>query len=54
MLDSLFMFGMGIALIALVALVNPVLLGWRSRRDAVVALAIAACLLTAGWAARFL
>lgn len=54
MLDSLFMFGMGISFLGLVALINPVLLGWRSRRDALVALAIAACLLTAGWAARFL
>ena len=54
MLDSFFMFGMGIAVIGLVALANPVLLGWRSRRDALVALAIAACLLSAGWAARFL
>ena len=54
MLDSLFMFGMGIFLVAIVALFNPVLLGWRSRRDALVALAIAACLLTAGWAGRFL
>jgi hypothetical protein len=54
MLDSLFMFGMGISFLGIIALFNPVLLGWRSRRDAVVALAIAACLLTAGWAARFL
>ena len=54
MLDSLFMFGMGISFLGLVALVNPVLLGWKSRRDALVALAVAACLLTAGWAGRFL
>jgi hypothetical protein len=54
MLDSLFMFGLGLTLLGLVALVNPVLLGWRSRRDALVALAIAGSMLTAGWAARFL
>ena len=54
MLDSLFMFGMGILFLGLVALCNPVLLGWRSRRDALVALAIAGSMLTAGWAARFL
>jgi len=54
MLDSLFLFGGGITCLALVALVNPILLGWRSRRDAVLALAIAGSMLMAGWAARFL
>ena len=53
-LDSLIMFGAGITLMGLVALINPVLLGWRSRRDALVALAIAGSMLTAGWAAHFL
>ena len=52
MLDSLFLVGAGIALAALVAVVNPVLLGWRSRGDALTMLAIAATLLLAGWAAR--
>ena len=54
MLDSLFMFGMALLFLGLVALCNPVLLGWRSRRDALVALAIGGCMLTAGWVARFL
>ena len=54
MLDSLFMFGMGISFLGLIALINPVLVGWRSRRDALVALAVAACLVTAGLAARSL
>jgi len=53
-LDSLIMFGAGITLMGLVALINPVLLGWRSRRDALVALAIAGSMLTAGWASHFL
>jgi hypothetical protein len=53
MLDSLFLFGGGTMCLGLVALINPVLLGWRSRRDAVVALAVAGSMLTAGWAGRF-
>lgn len=54
MLDSLLMFGMALLVLSLVALCNPILLGWQSRRDALVALAIASCMLTAGWVARFL
>lgn len=53
MLDSFFMFGIALLFLSLVALCNPILLGWRSRKDALVALAIASCMLTAGWAARF-
>lgn len=52
MLDSLFLFAGGLACLGLVALVNPILLGWRSRRDAVVALAIAMTMFTAALAAR--
>jgi hypothetical protein len=54
MLDSLIMFGMALLILGFIALCNPVLLGWRSRKDALVALAIAGSMLTAGWAARFL
>lgn len=54
MLDSLFMIGGGLAFVGLLALVNPVLVGWRSRRDALFALAVATVLLTAAWSARFL
>ena len=54
MLDSLFMIGGGMGFIGLLALVDPVLVGWRSRRDALFVLAIATVLLTAAWSARFL
>jgi hypothetical protein len=54
MLDSLFMFGMALLMLGLIALCNPILVGWRNRKEALVALAIGGCLLTAGWAARFL
>lgn len=52
MLDSLILIGAGMTFAGLVAFANPVLLGWKSRRDAVVVLAIAATMLLAGWAAR--
>jgi hypothetical protein len=52
MLDSFFLIGAGMTCAGIVAFANPVLLGWRSRRDALVVLAIAATMLLAGWAAR--
>ena len=54
MLDSLFMIGGGIGFLGLLALVDPILVGWRSRRDAVIMLALASVLLAAAWSARFL
>jgi hypothetical protein len=54
MLDSLILIGVSLILMGLVALVNPVLLGWRTRRDAVVALVIAVAMISAGWAAHVL
>lgn len=52
MLDSFILIGAALLFAGLIALANPVLLGWRSRRDAAVALAIAVVLIVAGWAAR--
>lgn len=52
MLDSLFLIGGGMTCAGLVALANPHLLGWRTRGDALVVLAIAAAMLTAAWLAR--
>jgi hypothetical protein len=52
MLDSFFLIGAGMTCAGLVALINPCLMGWRSRRDAVVVLTIAAAMLSAGWLAR--
>jgi hypothetical protein len=52
MLDSLILTGAGLSLMGLVALANPILLGWKGRRDAVVALVIAAAMISAGWAVR--
>ena len=52
MLDSLFLIGAGMTCAGVVAFANPVLLGWRNRRDALVMLAIAATMLLAGWAGR--
>jgi hypothetical protein len=54
MLDSLVLIGAGMLILGIVALLNPVLVGWKSRRDAVIVLAVAATFLTAGWLARFL
>jgi hypothetical protein len=54
MLDSLLLIGCGMLLLGVVALLNPILVGWKSRRDAVIVLAIAVTFLTAGWLARFL
>ena len=54
MLDGLILIGVSLTLMALVALANPFLLGWRTRRDAVVALAIAVAMISAGWAAHVL
>ena len=52
MLDSLFLIGGGMTCAGLVALVDPCLMGWRSRRDALYVLTIAAAMLSAGWLAR--
>ena len=52
MLDSLILIGAGMGCAGIVAFANPILLGWRSRRDALVVLAISATMLLAGWAAR--
>lgn len=54
MLDSLLLIGAAMAFAGIIALANPILMGWRTRRDAVIMLAIAAALLTAGWMARAL
>jgi hypothetical protein len=54
MLDSLFLIGGGMTCAGLVALVNPSLMGWRNRRDAVVVLTIAAAMISAGWLARLI
>jgi hypothetical protein len=54
MLDSVVLIGCGMLILAVVALLNPVLVGWKSRRDAMVVLAIAVTFLTAGWLARML
>jgi hypothetical protein len=52
MLDSLFLIGGGMTCAGLVALANPHLLGWRTRRDALVVLTIAAAMLGAAYLAR--
>jgi uncharacterized membrane protein len=52
MLDSFFMLGGGLIFLGLVALLDPILLGWRSRRDALYVLMVAVLLIAAGWAAR--
>ena len=52
MLDSLVLVGVSLALMGLVALANPILLGWKGRRDAMVALAVAAVMISLGMAAR--
>lgn len=51
MLDSLILISAGLAFAGMVALANPVLMGWRSRRDAVMVLLTAAVMLAAGWLA---
>ena len=43
-----------ITLAGLIALKNPMLMGWRSRKEAIVVLAIAVTLIGAGWLARTL
>jgi hypothetical protein len=53
MLDALIFVGAGMTFAGLVALANPFLLGWRSRRDAVVVLAIALVAMAIGGAPRF-
>jgi hypothetical protein len=53
-LDSFFMLGGGLGFLALIALLDPILLGWRSRRDALYVLMVAVTLIAAGWAARTL
>lgn len=52
MLDSFFMLGGGLGFLGLIALLDPILLGWRSRRDALYILMVAVGLIAAGWAAR--
>jgi hypothetical protein len=52
MLDSLILIGASMIIAGLIALKDPVLMGWRSRKEAVVVLAIAATLIGAGWLAR--
>ena len=52
MLDSFFMLGGGLVFLGLVALLDPILLGWRSRRDALYVLVVAVLMIAAGWAAR--
>jgi len=54
MLDSFFMLGGGLVFLGLLALLDPILVGWRSRRDALYVLMIAVSLIAAGWAARFM
>jgi hypothetical protein len=54
MLDSLILLGIGVALLGVIALANPILVGWRSRRDAARVLAVAVVLLGLGWLARVL
>ena len=54
MLDSFFMLGGGLIFLGLIALLDPILVGWRSRRDALYVLVIAVSLIAAGWAARFM
>lgn len=54
MLDSFVVIGAGLAFAGLIAIANPSLMGWRSRRDGMVVLAIAVTMLAAGWAVRLL
>ncbi|CAN5827633.1 hypothetical protein BH18ACI5_BH18ACI5_10940 [soil metagenome] len=51
MIELLLLFGVGTLFLALAAFVNPCLVGWRTRRDAVFMFALAITMLTAGWAA---
>jgi hypothetical protein len=53
MIELLVLFGASMLFLALLAFVNPCLVGWRTRRDAAVVLAIAVTMLTAGWAAAY-
>ncbi len=52
MLDSLILIGAAMIIAGLIALTDPVLMGWRSRKEALVVLAIAVTLIGAGWLAR--
>ena len=52
MLDSLILIGASMVIAGLIALKNPMLMGWRSRKDAMVVLALAATLIGAGVLAR--
>ena len=51
-LDSLIFIGAGMSCAGMVALINPMLLGWRSRRDALVVLTLAALAIGLGWLPR--
>jgi hypothetical protein len=53
MLDSLILIGASMIIAGLIALKDPVLMGWRSRKEALVVLAIAVTLIGAGWLARW-
>jgi len=53
MIELLVLFGVGTLFLALLAFVNPCLVGWRTRRDAVFMFALAITMLTAGWAASY-
>lgn len=53
MLDTLIFIGAGMTCAGMVALANPFLLGWRSRHDALVILAIAAVAIVLGFLPRF-
>jgi hypothetical protein len=53
MIELLVLFGASMLFLALLAFVNPCLVGWKRRRDAVVVFAIAVTMLTAGWAAAY-
>jgi hypothetical protein len=50
--DSLIFIGAGMSCAGLVALINPMLLGWRSRRDALVVLTLAVFAISLGWLPR--
>ena len=54
MIELLVLFGLSMLFLALLAFVNPCLVGWRTRRGAFVVLAIAVTMLTAGLAAAYL
>ena len=53
MLDVLLLIGSALAFGGVLAMADPCLMGWRSRKDAAVMLAIGVALLGAGWFTRF-